>query len=77
MFYSVSWALRRTITMRPGVMSLFFLLCSLFFTCRVLGQEDSAKAIRCQNGYKEYHYGIPSFISRAPTMTWVCNTALF
>lgn len=59
MFYSVSWALRRTITMRPGVLSLFFLLCSLFFTCRVLGQEDSAKAIRCQNGYKEYHYGIP------------------
>lgn len=42
---------------RPS--SLFFLLFGLILNCNLRGQDDSTKAIHFQNGYKEYHYGIP------------------
>jgi hypothetical protein len=34
-------------------------LLGLLFACSARAQDDSTKAVRFQNGYKEYHYGVP------------------
>lgn len=38
---------------------IYFLLFGLLLNCNVRGEDDSTKAIHFENGYKEYHYGIP------------------